>query len=77
MYIDIKTEEDSDILQQELSALQAWEKANVMEFHPKKSQILRITKKTQPNPGTAQHQWYPPMCCHLCKLPLNIFRLYA
>ena len=48
LYRTIRSKEDSDILQQDLNTLQAWESANKMEFHPDKCQVLRITKKLNP-----------------------------
>ena len=48
LYRAINTISDSLILQKDLDQLQKWEKANKMEFHPDKCQILRITNKRQP-----------------------------
>ena len=48
LYRTIRTHEDSDILQKDLNTLQAWERANKMEFHPDKCQVLRITNKHDP-----------------------------
>ena len=45
LYRTIQSEEDTDILQQDLNKLQSWEKENKMEFHPQKCQVLRITNK--------------------------------
>ena len=45
LYREIKDSEDSAILQEDLNNLQAWEKEWKMEFHPKKCQLIQITKK--------------------------------
>ena len=48
LYRVIKSIKDTLILQKDLEQLQKWEKANKMEFHPNKCQILRITNKKEP-----------------------------
>ena len=48
LYREIKTSEDSAILQKDLDSLQAWEVINKMEFHPGKCQLLRLTNKRIP-----------------------------
>ena len=48
LYRTIKTKEDALILQKDLNTLQTWEKENLMEFHPDKCQVLRITNKKKP-----------------------------
>ena len=48
IYRLINSLEDAEILQKDLNTLQAWEKANKMEFHPDKCQVLRITNKRFP-----------------------------
>ena len=45
LYREIKHEVDCKILQNDLNALQQWEKKWKMEFHPDKCQVLRITNK--------------------------------
>ena len=45
LYREIKTHEDTLILQRDLDALQTWETRNKMEFHPGKCQVIRITNK--------------------------------
>ena len=60
LYRTIRTKEDSDILQQDLNTLQAWESANKMEFHPDKCQVLRITKKL--NPIQVQYNIHGTLC---------------
>jgi hypothetical protein len=45
LYRVIKSFNDTLILQKDLDQLQKWEKANKMEFHPNKCQILCITNK--------------------------------
>ena len=48
LYRDIKTSEDSAILQKDLDSLQVWEKNNKMEFHPGKCQLIRLTNQRDP-----------------------------
>ena len=48
LYRVIKSIKDTLILQKDLEQLQKWEKANKMEFHPNKCQILRISNKREP-----------------------------
>ena len=48
LYRVINSIHDTFILQKDLDQLQKWEKANKMEFHPGKCQILRITNKQKP-----------------------------
>ena len=45
LYREIKTPEDTLILQRDLDTLQTWETRNKMEFHPGKCQVIRITNK--------------------------------
>jgi hypothetical protein len=45
LYRVIKSVNGTLILQKDLDQLQKWEKANKMEFHPNKCQILCITNK--------------------------------
>ena len=48
LYRTISSPEDCQVLQQDLDALQRWETANKMEFHPVKCETLRITNKLTP-----------------------------
>ena len=45
LYWTIKTEEDARLLQEDLVKLQQWESDWLMEFHPKKCQVVHITNK--------------------------------
>ena len=45
IYRTIKTEKDSEKLQQDLDELQKWESNWSMSFHPEKCQLLRVSKK--------------------------------
>ena len=45
LYRKITTPEDATLLQQDLNSLQDWEKTWMMEFHPDKCQLLRVTNK--------------------------------
>jgi hypothetical protein len=45
VYRTIKTEKDSELLQQDLDNLQKWESNWSMSFHPEKCQLLRVSKK--------------------------------
>ena len=45
LYRDIRGEQDAIKLQQDLEALQQWEGDWLMEFHPKKCQVLHVTNK--------------------------------
>ena len=47
LYRDIKSRNDSEILQRDLDGLQKWEEKWKMEFHPDKCQVLTITNKKQ------------------------------
>ncbi len=40
--------QDCTSLQKDLDALQEWERIWLMEFHPSKCQVIRITKKRKP-----------------------------
>ena len=48
LYRNINKEEDAMALQEDLEALQSWERDWLMEFHPNKCQVLHITTKTKP-----------------------------
>ena len=48
LYRNISIEEDAVVLQEDMEALQAWEKDWLMEFHPHKCQVIHITNKTKP-----------------------------
>ena len=48
IYKKITSQEDGISLQQDLDRLQQWERDWLMEFHPQKCQLLRITNKRQP-----------------------------
>ena len=48
LYRPINTSEDTTKLQEDLEALQLWEKDWLMEFHPQKCQVLHITNKKNP-----------------------------
>ena len=52
LYREIKTFDDTLILQRDLDTLQSWETKNKMEFHPGKCQVIRITNKTIPIIGS-------------------------
>jgi hypothetical protein len=45
LYRSIKCAEDAAQLQEDLRRLQSWEREWMMEFHPKKCQVLNITTK--------------------------------
>jgi len=47
LYRNIKTQKDTEILQNDLSALQQWEQHLLMEFHPNKYQVLHVTNKNK------------------------------
>ena len=48
LYRNIRSQEDADILEKDLNQLQQWEKDWLMEFHPDKCQLLRVTNKRKP-----------------------------
>ena len=48
VYRVINNNDDATQLQQDLNALQEWERKWLMEFHPEKCQVLRITKRCNP-----------------------------
>ena len=48
VYRVINNNDDATQLQQDLNALQEWEKKWLMELHPEKCQVLRITKRRNP-----------------------------
>ena len=48
IYRVINSAEDALKLQQDLDALQRWERQWLMEFHPEKCQVLQITKRHNP-----------------------------
>ena len=45
LYRVINTQDDAAKLQQDLDRLQQWEKTWLMDFHPDKCQLLRVTNK--------------------------------
>ena len=45
LYHNIRTEQDAIKLQQDLVSLQQWEGDWLMEFHPKKCQVMHVTNK--------------------------------
>ena len=51
VYRQISSEEDCVGLQNDLDSLQEWEKEWLMEFHPSKCQLLRVTNKKKPVVG--------------------------
>eukprot|EP00745_Piridium_sociabile_P038619 TRINITY_DN7074_c0_g1_i3.p1 TRINITY_DN7074_c0_g1~~TRINITY_DN7074_c0_g1_i3.p1 ORF type:complete len:816 (+),score=128.54 TRINITY_DN7074_c0_g1_i3:312-2759(+) len=51
LYRRIRTAEDCSKLQVDLDGLQRWEKDWLMEFHPQKCQVIRITSKKKPLQG--------------------------
>lgn len=48
IYRHIRSEKDSQVLQNDLLKLQEWEKLWQMEFHPGKCQVLRFTRRRKP-----------------------------
>ena len=48
LYRRINNNRDAELLQEDLEALQTWERDWLMEFHPQKCQVLHITNKRQP-----------------------------
>ena len=48
LYREIRTPQDSRVLQEDLDALAAWEEKWGMAYHPDKCTVLRITRKKQP-----------------------------
>lgn len=54
LYRTIRSTEDSQILQEDLQALQKWEETWQMSFNPTKCEVLRITKKRNPIKATYQ-----------------------
>ena len=49
MYRRIGGEKDAMHLQEDLNRLQEWEKIWLMDVHPDKCEILRITNEVKPN----------------------------
>ena len=45
VYRKIKNQADGNILQEDLNRLQQWERDWLMDFHPQKCQLLRVTNK--------------------------------
>ena len=48
IYRQIRSEDDSRLLQEDLDCLLRWESDWGMTFHPQKFQTIRVTKKKQP-----------------------------
>jgi hypothetical protein len=48
LYRRISTAQDCSSLQKDLDSLQEWERLWLMEFHPSKCQVIRITNKRKP-----------------------------
>ena len=52
VYRPIKNQQDRDALQQDLDKLVDWEQDWLMEFHPKKCQVIRVAKARKPTETT-------------------------
>ena len=52
LYKRITSPSDTKALQQDLDALQAWENKWLMQFHPSKCQVIRVTNKRNPITST-------------------------
>jgi len=52
LYRKIKSPADTQALQEDLNALQEWEKTWKMEFNPSKCEVMRITRKRNPTHAT-------------------------
>ncbi|MEW8489873.1 MAG: reverse transcriptase family protein, partial [Candidatus Thiodiazotropha endolucinida] len=52
LYRKIKSQEDHDILQEDLHLLEGWESDWQMLFNPSKCEVIRITKKRNRIPGS-------------------------
>ncbi|XP_072018350.1 uncharacterized protein [Amphiura filiformis] len=48
LYKRISSHHDASLLQEDLNALEKWENTWLMQFHPAKCQVVRVTKKRQP-----------------------------
>jgi hypothetical protein len=48
LYKRISSHHDATKLQEDIDALQNWEKTWLMKFHPSKCQVVRVTKKLKP-----------------------------
>jgi hypothetical protein len=48
VYLTIRSEQDAQTLQDDLHALEIWEKNWSMKFNPDKCEVLRITRKRNP-----------------------------
>ena len=48
IYLTVKNENDAQILQNDLARLEKWEAEWTMEFHPKKCEVISITRKRNP-----------------------------
>ena len=48
VYKQITTANDAALLQKDIDALQKWERTWLMEFHPSKCQVVRVTNKRKP-----------------------------
>ena len=48
LYRRVSTDRDAALLQDDLESLQKWERTWMMQFHPSKCQVIRITKKRHP-----------------------------
>ena len=53
IYKEIHSQQDTEDLQTDIDALQTWERRCLMNVHPQKCQLLRITRK--PSPIIAQY----------------------
>ena len=48
IYLAVKNNSDAQLLQQDLHRLEDWEQRWMMEFHPKKCEVVSITRKRSP-----------------------------
>jgi hypothetical protein len=52
LYKRITSDQDATKLQEDLDSLQKWESTWLMQFHPSKCQVVRVTNKRTPFPAT-------------------------
>ena len=58
LYKRISSQQDATLLQEDLEALQKWEATWLVQFHPSKCQVVRVTNKRKTHRCNLQYPWH-------------------